>query len=63
MRAVLTLGQALGMTVIAEGVETELQLEYLRNLGCEAAQGFHLGRPQPADAISELLAAAPERDI
>ncbi len=59
-RAVLTLGKTLGMTVIAEGVENELQLAYLRNLGCDAAQGFYLGRPQPAAGISELLAASPD---
>ena len=46
--AVVALGRALGLLVIGEGVETETQLAYLRALGCEAVQGYLLGRPQPA---------------
>ena len=45
VRAVLTLGQALGKAVIAEGIETPEQLEQLRNLGCEYGQGYLLARP------------------
>ncbi|HUZ83100.1 MAG TPA: EAL domain-containing protein [Gaiellales bacterium] len=55
-RAVEGLGRALGMRVIAEGIETTVQLDYLRKLGCEAGQGHLLARPQPADAITMLLA-------
>jgi diguanylate cyclase (GGDEF)-like protein/PAS domain S-box-containing protein len=54
--ATLSLSESLGLAVIAEGVETEVQLSMLRSLGCERAQGFLLGRPQPAEAISALLA-------
>jgi diguanylate cyclase (GGDEF)-like protein/PAS domain S-box-containing protein len=54
--AVVGLGRALGLTVIAEGVETETQAEYLRCLGCHAAQGYLYARPQPAEGISALLA-------
>jgi diguanylate cyclase (GGDEF)-like protein/PAS domain S-box-containing protein len=45
VRAVITLGQALGKAVIAEGIETPEQLAQLRNLGCEFGQGYLLARP------------------
>jgi EAL domain-containing protein (putative c-di-GMP-specific phosphodiesterase class I) len=53
--AILALGQGLGMTVIAEGVETEGQLSALRALGCRHAQGFLFARPAEPDVIGELL--------
>ena len=53
VRAVITLGQALGKTVIAEGIETPEQLAQLRNLGCEFGQGYLLARP-----LSPEMAAA-----
>src|SRR4051794_16832257 len=56
--ATLELVRALGMSAIAEGVETEQQLRFLRDLGCPLAQGFHLGRPMPAEALTALLGAA-----
>jgi diguanylate cyclase (GGDEF)-like protein len=46
--AVIRLGQALDLTTVAEGVETQEQLEALQELGCEQAQGYHLGRPSAA---------------
>jgi diguanylate cyclase (GGDEF)-like protein len=46
--AVIRLGQALDLTTVAEGVETQAQLEALKELGCEQAQGYHLGRPSAA---------------
>jgi predicted signal transduction protein with EAL and GGDEF domain len=60
-RAVVALGAALGLLVIAEGVETSDQLTFLRSLGCEAVQGFLLGAPQPA-ALVEASFAAGRRD-
>ncbi|WP_246152430.1 bifunctional diguanylate cyclase/phosphodiesterase [Sphingomonas montanisoli] len=45
IRAVIALGSTIGMPVLAEGVETEAQLEMLRSEGCSEAQGFLLGRP------------------
>ncbi len=47
-RSIVALGQALGMLVIAEGVESEFQLSFLRSIGCEAVQGYLTGRPEPA---------------
>ncbi|HEY2705006.1 MAG TPA: EAL domain-containing protein [Candidatus Dormibacteraeota bacterium] len=47
--AVIRLAHALGMVTVAEGVETEQQLDLLRTLGCDMVQGYHLGRPLPAD--------------
>jgi diguanylate cyclase (GGDEF)-like protein/PAS domain S-box-containing protein len=48
VRAVIQLGQALGKRVVAEGIETDAQLDRLRELGCGYAQGFLLGRPARA---------------
>ncbi len=45
--AVITLGHALGLTVIAEGVETQAQRDHLHSQGCDAYQGYLLGRPMP----------------
>ena len=47
-RAVISLAHALGLEVVAEGVETEQQLEVLRSLECDYAQGFLFSRPVPA---------------
>jgi diguanylate cyclase (GGDEF)-like protein len=56
--AVVDLGHALGLDVAAEGVETETQLAELRQLGCDGAQGYLLGRPVPGEDIHALLAPA-----
>jgi diguanylate cyclase (GGDEF)-like protein/PAS domain S-box-containing protein len=53
--AVIEMARALGMTVIAEGVETEEQLASLRDLGCELAQGYYFARPMPARVAAEFL--------
>jgi diguanylate cyclase (GGDEF)-like protein/PAS domain S-box-containing protein len=57
--AVVELGHTLDLTTIAEGVETERQLELLRVLGCDLAQGFHFARPRPPDEITDLILAGP----
>jgi EAL domain-containing protein (putative c-di-GMP-specific phosphodiesterase class I) len=56
--AVLDLIRALGMTAIAEGVETEAQLRFLVERGCPLAQGFHLARPMPSEDAREAIRAA-----
>ena len=53
--AIVRMAQALSIEVIAEGVETERQVDTLRALRCELAQGFYFHRPMTAQAISELL--------
>ncbi len=55
VRAVLDLGRALGLTTVAEGVETPDQLDALRTMGCDWAQGYHLGRPGPAETVTRLI--------
>jgi diguanylate cyclase (GGDEF)-like protein len=51
VEAVVKLGQALGLVVMAEGIETPLQLARLRELGCDKGQGYLFGRPRPATLI------------
>jgi diguanylate cyclase (GGDEF)-like protein len=53
----VSLAHALGLDVVAEGIETPGQLQLLRELGCDLAQGYLLGRPAPADVVTELLVA------
>ena len=57
VQAVVRLGEALGLEVIAEGVEDERRLAEVRALGCELAQGYAFGRELDADRMAELLAA------
>jgi diguanylate cyclase (GGDEF)-like protein/PAS domain S-box-containing protein len=54
-RAILDLGRSLGLQVTAEGVETAGQARFLRELGCDEAQGFHFYRPIPASELEALL--------
>lgn len=53
--AVLGLGQSLGLTTTAEGVETQQQAEKLRWMGCELGQGWLFGEPMPAHALREAV--------
>ena len=54
-QAIISLGKTLGMTVVAEGVETELQKRVLRKLGCDEMQGFYFDKPSPPESFEELL--------
>lgn len=56
-RSIVRLAHDLGLTVIAEGVETYRQFDYLAQIGCDAVQGFLFSRPVTADAITRLLQA------
>jgi diguanylate cyclase (GGDEF)-like protein/PAS domain S-box-containing protein len=55
--AVISLGQKLNLRVIAEGVETDDQVAFLRENNCDEMQGYHFSKPIPAQAIEELLGA------
>lgn len=54
-RVIQALGHSLGLTVIAEGVETPAQAEFLLAIGCQEGQGYLFSRPLPAPAFTELL--------
>ena len=58
VEAVVRLGHSLGLTVVAEGVETPLQLNRLRELGCDKGQGYLFGRPRPAGITANERADA-----
>ena len=55
VRAMIQLAQGLEMTPLAEGVETQQELEFLRANGCRLAQGFLFSRPVPAEEIPGLV--------
>jgi len=64
--AIVALGHALGMAIIAEGIEDRTQLAHLQGLGCELGQGFLFARPLEATAIGRFLAtrwAPPRRAV
>ncbi len=56
--AVITMGHTLGFRVLAEGVETDAQLAFLKERGCDLYQGYLASRPLAADAFERLLAPA-----
>jgi EAL domain-containing protein (putative c-di-GMP-specific phosphodiesterase class I) len=59
VKSVIDLAHALGLTVVAEGVETPEQADHLRRLGCDRAQGYHFARPLPAADLDPLLSGRP----
>ena len=63
VRSTINLGHDLGLDVIAEGVEDEMTLNRLKLLGCDLAQGYHLGRPLPGDAFLESLDRVGDLDV
>ncbi|MBC2769824.1 EAL domain-containing protein [Pusillimonas minor] len=60
VKAIITLAHSMKLTVLAEGVETEAQLHYLRNERCDHLQGYFFSRPLPGQALEELLLAGAE---
>ncbi len=63
IEAIVHLGQALKLTVIAEGVETAQQLATLKALGCDEAQGYLISRPLEAEAFEQFLRERPRRKL
>ena len=58
--AIVSIAQALSITVVAEGVETQAQRDYLLGLGCSLQQGYLLGKPMPAERLAALMAEVEE---
>jgi EAL domain-containing protein (putative c-di-GMP-specific phosphodiesterase class I) len=57
VRAIIELAHGLNMQAVAEGIETQTQLDVLRQLGCDFGQGYLLHRPMTQDQLCELLYA------
>ncbi|MEM1371132.1 MAG: EAL domain-containing protein [Pseudomonadota bacterium] len=55
VRSIVALAHELGKTVIAEGIENENEVSFLREIGCEYAQGYYYGEPMPAAEVTQLL--------
>src|ERR1700720_3212948 len=56
-QAIISMGKALGMTIVAEGVETTEQETFLRDHACDEMQGFLFSKPVPPQQLAELLRA------
>jgi EAL domain-containing protein (putative c-di-GMP-specific phosphodiesterase class I) len=63
VKAIVDLAHNLGMSVVAEGVESEAQYEFLRAIGCDAGQGYLFGRAIPAGAAKERLRTAKRESL
>jgi EAL domain-containing protein (putative c-di-GMP-specific phosphodiesterase class I) len=55
IKATMLLGRSLNIPVLAEGVETQRQLEFLQDEGCDSVQGFLFGKPMQSDVVSQLI--------
>jgi len=63
VRAVIGLGHGLEMSIVAEGVETQEQLGFLAEQGCDAVQGYFIGKPLPIEQYSTLVGRAPSDPV
>jgi len=60
VRTIIAMAQSMGLDLVAEGIETIQQLQSLRELGCDKAQGFLISRPVPPEAVRTTVAAIAE---
>jgi EAL domain-containing protein (putative c-di-GMP-specific phosphodiesterase class I) len=60
VRAIVMLARSLGMEVVAEGVETAVQLAQMRAIGCEYGQGYFFSKPLDSEAATGLLRRSPK---
>jgi diguanylate cyclase (GGDEF)-like protein len=58
--AIIAMGRTLSLTVVAQGVETRQQADFLRQHACDEFQGFYLNKPMPAEQMTELLSPPPD---
>jgi diguanylate cyclase (GGDEF)-like protein len=63
VRAIVSLAHSLNLKVVAEGVETPAQLDFLKTAGCDEYQGYHYSRPLPADQFQRLIRDARSNDV
>ncbi len=63
LKTIIQLGHDLGLRVVAEGIETAADVEFLRCLGCDEGQGFFFSPPQPADVFESYLRNPPENPL
>jgi EAL domain-containing protein (putative c-di-GMP-specific phosphodiesterase class I) len=53
--SVIVMAKCLGIKTVAEGIETEAELEFLRSINCDAFQGYLISKPMPVDVMTEWL--------
>jgi EAL domain-containing protein (putative c-di-GMP-specific phosphodiesterase class I) len=63
IRAVVSLGHELGLSIVAEGVETRAQLDFLRQQHCDQVQGYLIGRPAPIERYAALVGRKPGMSV
>ena len=55
IKTIILMGQELGMQVVAEGIETDRQMETIANMGCQFGQGYYISKPLKKDQVSDYL--------
>ena len=55
IKCIITLGEELGYTIVAEGIEQQDQLDFLKEIGCDMYQGYLVAQPMPASELVDFL--------